>query len=72
MISPGSQHVRPVGRTYGEPNEIELTPIAVKLNGGIGDLCGGVHCLEGEIDEQRLREWVRLDDVDGTPSQRRG
>ena len=32
LISLGSPHVRPVGRTCGEPNEIELTPIGVKLN----------------------------------------
>ena len=33
LISLGSPHVRPMGRTCGEPNEIELTPIGVKLNG---------------------------------------
>ena len=35
----GSPHVRPMGRTRGEPNEIELTPIGVKLNGS-----RRVHC----------------------------
>ena len=35
LISPGSPHVRPMGvhRTCGGPNEIELTPTGVKLNG---------------------------------------
>ena len=33
LISLGSPHVRPMGRTCGKPNEIELTPIGVKLNG---------------------------------------
>ena len=33
LISPCSPHVRPMGRTCGEPTEIKLTPIGVKLNG---------------------------------------
>jgi len=35
LISSGSPHVRctPMGRTCGEPDEIELTPMGVKLNG---------------------------------------
>ena len=33
LISVGSPHVRPMGRTCGEPTEIELTPIGVELNG---------------------------------------
>ncbi len=35
MISSGSPHVRctPMGRTCGEPDEIELTAMGVKLNG---------------------------------------
>ena len=33
MISLGAPHVRPMGHTCGEPNEIELTPIGVELNG---------------------------------------
>ena len=33
MISCGSPHVRPMGRTCGEPDEIELTAMGVKLNG---------------------------------------
>ena len=33
FISVGSPHVRPVGRTWGGPKEIELTPIGVKLYG---------------------------------------
>ena len=33
LISSGSPHVRPMGRTCGEPDEIELTAMGVKLNG---------------------------------------
>ena len=35
LISSGSPHVRctPVGRTRGEPDELGLTPMGVKLNG---------------------------------------
>ena len=35
LISLGGQapHIRPMGRTCGEPNEIELNPIGVELNG---------------------------------------
>ena len=33
LISLGSPHVRPMGRTCGEPIEIELTAIGVELNG---------------------------------------
>ena len=33
LSSLGSPHVRPVGRVYGEPNEIESTAIGVTLNG---------------------------------------
>ena len=33
LISYGSPHVRPMGRTCGEPDEIELTAMGVKLNG---------------------------------------
>ena len=33
LISLVSPHVRPVGRTCGEPNEIELTTIQLQLNG---------------------------------------
>ena len=33
MISFGSLHVRPMGRACGEPNEFELTPIGVGLDG---------------------------------------
>ena len=33
MISSSSPHVRPMGRTCGEPDEIELTAMGVKLNG---------------------------------------
>ena len=42
LISVGGQapHVRPMGRSCGEPNEIELTPIGVKLNGSRGVLHG--------------------------------
>ena len=33
MIPSGSPHVRPMGRTCGEPDEIELTAVGVELNG---------------------------------------
>ena len=33
LISSGSPHVHPMGRTCGEPDEIELTAMGVKLNG---------------------------------------
>ena len=33
LISSGSPHVRPMGRTCGAPGEIELAPVGVKLNG---------------------------------------
>ena len=33
LISSGSPHVRPMGRTCGEPDEIELTAMGVELNG---------------------------------------
>ena len=33
LNSSGSPHVRPMGSTCGEPTEIELTPIGVKLDG---------------------------------------
>ena len=33
LISSGSPRVRPMGRTCGEPDEIELTAMEVKLNG---------------------------------------
>ena len=33
LISPGSPHVRPMGRTCGEPDEIELAAMGVELNG---------------------------------------
>ena len=35
LISLGGQtpHVRPVGRTFSEPNKLELNPIGVELNG---------------------------------------
>ena len=36
LISFGSPRVRPVWRTCGEPSEVELTPIWVKLNGSGG------------------------------------
>ena len=32
LVSFGSPHVRPMGRTCGGPSEIELTPIRVELN----------------------------------------
>ena len=32
LISSGSPHVRPTGRTCGEPDEIELTAMGVELN----------------------------------------
>ena len=33
LISSGSPHVRPMGRTCGEPDEIELAPMGVQLHG---------------------------------------
>ena len=33
LISSGSPHVRPMGRTCGEPDEIGLTAMGVELNG---------------------------------------
>ena len=33
LITSGSPHVRPMGRTCGEPDENELTAMGVKLNG---------------------------------------
>ena len=33
LISSGSPHVRPMGRTRGGPDEIGLTPMGVELNG---------------------------------------
>ena len=33
LILLGSVHVRPIRRACGEPNEIELTPIGVTLDG---------------------------------------
>ena len=33
MISSGSPHVRPMGHTCGEPDEIGLTAMGVELNG---------------------------------------
>ena len=46
MISSGSPHVRPMGRTCGEPDEIELTPMGVRLNGS-----GRVHADNGVVAE---------------------
>ena len=51
MISLGSPHARPVGRTCGEPKEIELTLLRVKLNGSrcvharVEGLHDGVHAV---------------------------
>ena len=35
LVSSGSPHVHPMGRTYGEPTEIGLTAMGVKLNGSL-------------------------------------
>ena len=33
LVLLGAPHVRPMGRTYGGQNEIDLTPIGVELSG---------------------------------------
>ena len=60
LISLGSPHVRctSMGRTRGEPNEIELNPIGVELNGW-----GGVHVQEHllvhvRVADRRAARWV--------------
>ena len=55
LISLGSPHVRPMGRTRGEPNEIELTPIGVRLNGS-----GHVHLAVGSMSVCWTNPWKSL------------
>ena len=45
LISSGSPHVRPMGRTCGEPDEIELTAMGVELNGSRMQAVDGVVSL---------------------------
>ena len=58
MISSGSPHVRPMGRTCGEPDEIELTAMGVKLNGSrcryFDDTLAGVKCFSERPFHNRL------------------
>ena len=55
FISAGSPHVRPVGRTWGGPKEIELTPIGVKLYGP-RRVHGGGNVQDGEPRVDTCRE----------------
>ena len=50
LLSSGSPHVRPMGRTCNAPNEIELTAIWVKLNG-----CQRAHVCRGRSISPRYR-----------------
>ena len=49
LISSGSPHVRPMGRTCGEPDEIELTAMGVKLNGPRCRARRAVHVRRGGL-----------------------
>ena len=60
MVSLGGQapHVRPMGRTCGEPNEIGLTPIGVVPNGSGRVLVCGVHAV-AEVGDVAVRPEAR-------------
>ena len=53
MISSGSPHVRTMGRTCGEPDEIELAAMGVKLN---GSRCRTT--TRGAASRQRCTPWA--------------